>query len=164
MGWGRLGAAIVLGCVGFTTPAGQGYDPLCVEPGRFKTTEETAIDKRAGGRVWQRRVSERLPQPEAARHCAELVIEGARGFRLPTPEELGSLRYKAGGLFGGGGSRHDCIPAIDQAAFPETPAAEFWTSRVMADGTGWYVGFDDGRLHRDVLSDPLWVRCVRDGR
>lgn len=144
-----------------TCPPGE-CDPLCVEPGRYRTTPELVVDRRNHGRMWQRRVTERLPHAEARRYCADLVIDGMRGFRLPAPEELGSLRYKAGGLFGGGSSRHYCIPSIDQAAFPETPAAEFWTSRVMPDGTAFYMGFDDGRMHRDVVSDALWVRCVRD--
>jgi hypothetical protein len=135
-------------------------DPLCVEVGRYATTRELVFDRAHPGRVWQRRVSERLPHADAARYCASLTISGVRGFRLPAPAELGSLRYKAGGLFGG--SRHFCVPSIDQAAFPETPAAEFWTSKVMADGTALYMGFDDGRIHRDVVSDALWVRCVRE--
>jgi hypothetical protein len=166
-----LCAAMVLASAGAAAAGGGavvpcaavGSDPLCVEPGRYRATEETVVDLRAGGRVWQRHATERLPHPEARRYCAGLTLQGQGGFRLPSPEELSSLRYKPGGLFGGGSSRHYCIPSIDQVAFPETPAAEFWTARVMADGTAWYVGFDDGRSHRDVQSDPLWVRCVRDG-
>ena len=146
-----------------TCVAGE-HDPLCVEHGRYRTTHELVVDTRNDGRVWQRRVTARLPHAEARQYCQELVIEGEGGFRLPAPQELGSLRYKAGGLFGGGRSRHYCIPSIDQAAFPETPPAEFWTSRVMADGTAWYMGFDDGRMHRDVVDDALWVRCVRGPR
>jgi hypothetical protein len=38
----------------------------------------------------------------------------------------------------------------------------FWTSKTMPDGTAWYVGFDDGRVKRDVKDDALWVRCVHD--
>ncbi|MFT3774675.1 MAG: DUF1566 domain-containing protein [Minicystis sp.] len=171
-GW--LCAASFLGCLGFTEPTSgeradsfQGAildaDPLCVEPGRFSMTQELVVDKRNDNRVWQRRVSERLPHAEAVRYCANLVLEGSRGFRLPSPQEIGTLKLKAGGLFGGRG-RHYCVPSIDQAAFPETPAAEFWTSRIMPDGTAWYMGFDDGRMHRDDVNDPLWVRCVRDAR
>jgi hypothetical protein len=132
-----------------------------VEVGRYEVTAEVVLDRQHEGRYWQRRVSERLPQREAARYCEQLSVGGFGGFRLPTPEELRSLRYKPGGLFGG--HRHYCVPSIDQAAFPETPAAEFWTSRVAPDGTGWYVGFDDGRSHRDAVTDPLWVRCVGGG-
>jgi hypothetical protein len=147
------------------TACGAGEcDPLCVEPGRYRVTAELVVDTHHDGRQWQRRATMKLPHAEAQRYCADLEIEGQRGFRLPAPEELGSLRYKAGGLFGGGRSRHYCVPSIDQAAFPETPAAEFWTSRVMPDGTAYYLGFDDGRMHKDVVTDALWVRCVRDGR
>jgi hypothetical protein len=133
-------------------------DPLCVDMGRYRVTRDTVTDRQTG-LVWQRRVDMRLPQPEAVRYCADLVLEGARGFRLPTAQELSGVRYKPGGLFGGG--HHYCIPCIDQVAFPETPADAFWTSRTAPDGRGWYVGFDDGRAHWDVQSDPLWVRCVR---
>lgn len=143
-----------------SAPASGERDPLCVEPGRYRVTQEVAVDQRSGGRAWQRRVDHRLPQAEAARYCAGVVLDGMGGFRLPTPEELGSLRYKPGGLFGG--HRHYCVPCLDQEAFPETPAAEFWTSATSADGLGWYVGFDDGRKKKDAVDDALWVRCVRD--
>jgi len=154
--------AVALGASGFvdsrTASADPGSDPVCIEPGRYRSAPEMVTDLQNGNRLWQRRVAVRLSQPEAARYCADLVVGGVRGFHLPSPEELGSLRFKAGGLFGG--HKHYCVPSIDQDAFPETPAAEFWTSRTSADGTGWYVGFDDGRVHKDVQTDALWVRCV----
>lgn len=137
-------------------------DPLCVDAGRYTVTPEIVVDTQAADMRWQRLVTARLPQPDALRYCANLALAGIHGWRLPSPQELSGIRYKPGGLFGGGSSRHYCIPCVDQAAFPETPAALFWTSRVNADGTAWYVGFDDGRMHRDTLRDPLWVRCVHD--
>jgi hypothetical protein len=137
-------------------------DPRCVDVGRYAVTSEIVEDRRDTHRLWQRRVSARLSQPEAVRYCAGLSLEGVGGWRLPAPEELLGIRYRPGGLFGGGSSRHYCIPSIDQAAFPETPADLFWTSREGADDTAWYVGFDDGRTHRDTRSDQLWVRCVHD--
>ena len=159
----RAGSALALAASALALAGGLGAvdrDPLCVEVGRYQSTGEVVIDRRNSGRMWQRRVDQRLSQPEAERYCAGVVLDGLRGFRLPTPDELGSLRYKAGGLFGGG--RHYCIPCLDQEAFPETPAAEFWTSGTAPDGLGWYVGFDDGRKHKDVREDALWVRCVRE--
>jgi|HubBroStandDraft_6_1064221.scaffolds.fasta_scaffold454696_2 hypothetical protein len=134
-------------------------DPLCVDVGRYKVTQETVTDTQSGF-VWQRDVGERMAQPDAVRYCEGLVIEGAGGFRLPTPPELAGIRYKPGGLFGGG--HHYCIPCVDQVAFPDTPPDLFWTSRTATDGTAWYVGFDDGRSHRDDQSDALWVRCVHE--
>ncbi len=137
-------------------------DPLCVDAGRYTVTREIVDDTQRGHALWQRLVTERLPQPDAVRYCADLTLEGLGGWRLPSPLELNTIRYKPGGLFGGGHSRHYCVPCVDQAAFPETPAALFWTSRSNADDTAWYVGFDDGRMHRDVRTEPLWVRCVHD--
>jgi Protein of unknown function (DUF1566) len=137
-------------------------DPLCVDTGRYTVTPEVVEDTQTGHTLWQRVVSTRLPQPDALRYCTALTLDGLRGWRLPSPVELNGIRYKPGGLFGGGHSRHYCIPCIDQAAFPETPAALFWTSRTNGDDTAWYVGFDDGRSHRDDIREPLWVRCVHD--
>jgi hypothetical protein len=137
-------------------------DPLCVDAGRYLVTDEVVEDTHGDHRSWQRRASVRLPWDEAVAYCASLTLDGLGGWRLPTPVELGTIRYRPGGLFGGGKSAHYCIPCVDQAAFPETPADQFWTSRRMPDDTAWYVGFDDGRSHRDTRTDPLWVRCTRD--
>ncbi len=139
-------------------------DPLCVEPGRYRVTEEVVEDGANGGRLWQRHATEPLPWDEAMSYCDAAAIGGLRGWRLPTPNELQSIRYKPGGLFGEARTRHYCIPSIDQAAFPDTPPDFFWTSRRMPDDTAWYVGFDDGRTHRDTRSTPHWVRCTHDPR
>jgi hypothetical protein len=139
-----------------------GCDPLCVDPGRYRVTDATVDDTADAHRLWQRRVTARLPWEDAVQYCASLTLEGMSGFRLPTPAELQGIRYRPGGLFGEPRTHHYCVPSIDQAAFPETPADEFWTSRRMPDDTAWYVDFADGRSHRDTRSDPLWVRCTRD--
>jgi hypothetical protein len=158
-----LAGAVVAAPHGSTAECVPGAcDPLCVDVGRYAVTREIVEDRVEDHRLWQRLVSVRLSQPEAARYCAGLSLEGISGWRLPTPKELQSIRHKPGGLFGGGSSRHYCVPSIDQAAFPETPADLFWTSRVDSGDTAWYVGFDDGRTHRDVSSDSLWVRCTHD--
>jgi hypothetical protein len=142
--------------------AASACDPLCVDGGRYRVTPGVVDDTKSDDRLWQRRVSVRLTHPEAVAYCADLTLDGLGGWRLPSPVELNSIRYKPGGLFGGGSSRHYCIPSVDQAAFPETPADQFWTSRANADDTAWYVGFDDGRMHRDTRTAELWVRCVHD--
>jgi len=165
---GVLGVAGLLSALAATgepeprSCAAGACDPLCVDVGRYAVRGEIVVDLRDGERAWQRRASERLPHAEAARYCASLVLDGVGGFRLPSREELFGLRYKPGGLFGGGPSRHYCVPSIDQEAFPETPPAEFWTGSTLPDDTAWYVDFGDGRMHRDTRSDPLWVRCVHD--
>jgi hypothetical protein len=164
---GVLGAASVMSAITITgEPAvagcsAEGCDPLCIEIGRYQVRGEVVVDGRDHDRLWQRRATEQLPHPDAARYCAALALDDVTGWRLPSPGELSGLRYKPGGLFGGHG-RHYCIPSIDQEAFPETPAAEFWTAETSGYDTARYVDFADGRTHRAVQSDPLWVRCVRD--
>jgi hypothetical protein len=138
-------------------------DPLCVEAGRYRVIDHVVEDTSAENRLWQRAAVARLPWDDAEDYCATLTLDGLEGFRLPSPDELQGIRYDPGGLFGDASSRHYCVPSIDQSAFPDTPADEFWTSLTMPDGTAWYVDFADGRSHRDTLSDPFWVRCTRDG-
>jgi hypothetical protein len=126
-------------------------------------TPALVADTANGERLWQRHAEVQLAWEDAARYCADLTLEGETGFRLPSQDELSSIRYRPGGLFGGGAAEHYCVPAIDQAAFPDTPADQTWTSQRELDGSAWYVDFADGRAHREDRSTPLWVRCVRAG-
>jgi hypothetical protein len=174
---GLVRSAVVVGSIAWLAPAmGDGRapcvsapeclpgicDPLCVEVGRYRVTEEVVDDTGIDHRLWQRRAVVSLPWDEAVLYCQHLTLDGLGGWRLPSPAELANIRYKPGGLFGGMGHRHYCVPSIDQAAFPETPADPFWTSRRMADDTAWYVDFADGRSHRDTRSEGHWVRCTHD--
>jgi hypothetical protein len=138
-------------------------DPVCVESGRYRATTQLVTDTAQGNRVWQRHVEARLPWEDAVAYCTNLTLEGDHGFRLPSPDELSGIRYRPGGLFGGAGSEHYCVPSIDQAAFPDTPSDQTWTSARETDDSAWYVDFADGRSHREVRTEALWVRCVRDG-
>jgi Protein of unknown function (DUF1566) len=165
-GHGIIAGADEIGDDGTVDPGGEctgSCDPLCVDAGRYRVIDHLVEDTSAGSRLWQRAVGARLPWVDAEDYCAALTLDGLEGFRLPSPDELRGIRYDPGGLFGEASSRHYCVPSIDQSAFPDTPAREFWTSLTMPDDTAWYVDFADGRSHRDTLSDPLWVRCTRDG-
>jgi hypothetical protein len=135
-------------------------DLLCVQAGRYTVNDEVVRDLQTA-LVWQREVVANLPHADAATYCAGLQLGGMSGWRLPSTDELNAIRYKPGGLFGGDPAQY-CVPCIDQAAFPETPVDRFWSSKIADVDTAWYVGFDDGRMHRDVLDDALWVRCVHD--
>lgn len=81
---------------------------------------------------------------------------GQTGWRLPTHIELLSLLDL--GRTG---------PAINVAAFPGTPAEEFWSaSLVVGSATyAWSVGFDTGGTGGTTrASGSNRVRCVRSGR
>jgi hypothetical protein len=134
----------------------------CVEPGRYIVEDGVIADQQNGGRRWQRATDGELrTQPEALAYCEALALGGQGGWRLPTVQELGTLKLRPSGLSGG---PQYCYPSIDHEAFPGTPGAEFWTSTTRpAAGDALETGFDDGRTHPATLETPFNVRCVHDG-
>ncbi len=88
---------------------------------------------------------------EAHDFCAGLKLGGKR-WRLPTVMELWSLVDLG----------HP-EPTIDPAAFPDTPAENFWTSSRYLDSPtlAWSIGFEGGAKHGHRADLALRVRCVR---
>jgi hypothetical protein len=107
--------------------------------------------------VWQRDVSENTCSwTEANDYCSSLPLAGG-GWRLPTRIELVSLVDFTKAAPG---------PTIDEAAFPNTPSEEFWSSSLVAEtvaGTtfAWYVYFSSGATSEYELFVKSRVRCVR---
>jgi len=122
------------------------FEP-CSE-GRFAAAGQQVVDCR-DRLVWQKTPpSQGLAWVQAGAYCAGL----SGGWRLPTVEELGGLLDKCGGS-----------PTIDHEAFPDAPAAPFWTSSVDAGhpGRAWLVSFSIGTFTRNEKSGQYRVRCVR---
>ena len=119
----------------------------------------TVTDTRTG-LVWQRDGSGSRPNcvenpycmwPEAQAYCAGLTLDGS-GWRLPTLTELPSIAdFTVAG------------PAINQIAFPNTPAEVFWTSSPYAGSSGyaWLGSFNYGGAESADVSNSYRVRCVR---
>ena len=89
-------------------------------------------------------------------YCGQLKV-GARlatkkSWRVPTLVELLTLVDEGA-----------AAPMIDRSAFPDTPAAPFWSSSTFANGSelGWYVRFDQGSGLYGRLLEAFRVRCVR---
>jgi hypothetical protein len=91
---------------------------------------------------------------EAQAYCASLALGGVSGWRLPAVKELFTIVQ-----FGAAG------PAIDDTAFPNTPADCFWTSSpdTSTPGNVWCVDFRKGDSLGDVGNSNS-VRCVRGSR
>ena len=131
----------------------------CMTIGRYDVAGAAVID-RTDGMIWQRDVvPQRLTQPQAIAYCASLELESRHDWRLPEAGELVNIRLLAGLIKGGPGY---CVPSIDQVAFPDTPADEFWTATRRPEEQGVYTDFADGRSHFADPSLPLHVRCVHD--
>ena len=88
--------------------------------------------------TWQRDIGAvaAMNQMEAVHYCAALGLTGKR-WRLPTIVELWSI-VDIG---------HE-YPMIDQVAFPDTPAENFWasSSHLGSPNLAWSVSFDSNRL------------------
>jgi Protein of unknown function (DUF1566) len=115
--------------------------------------------------TWQRSVdSNEYTWASAKDYCASLALAGG-GWRVPSVKELATLVDV--GVPQPGFSQAE--PAIDSAAFPDTPAAEFWSSSASDSGKTWMVDFlvsqnswGSGILvYTDAKTDPERVRCVR---
>lgn len=80
------------------------------------------------------------------------LAQAASGWRLPNVKELTSIADK--------GCRS---PAIDSAAFPNTPSSWFWTSSsyLSIAGDAWGVLFDYGLIRHLYRVNSQAVRLVR---
>jgi hypothetical protein len=120
---------------------------------------ETVIDTLTG-LMWQRAWSESPGTgswQSAADHCEDLFWAGRGDWRLPTLQEMAGLLHYG-----------RSSPAIEQAAFPDTPPASFWTSSpaivTIASGRYWTVDFRHGvNLFAGKNENSRRVRCVRGG-
>jgi hypothetical protein len=103
---------------------------------------------------WQRDVdSAALSWSDASRYCTELKLAGGK-FRLPTRIELLSVVDDTANR-----------PTIDADAFPNTPAAKFWSASPFAGDaeSAWLVNFDFGTgfVFAGAMDEKHRVRCVR---
>jgi hypothetical protein len=122
-------------------------------PFDYDTSTAGIVVDKVTGLTWQQTVdADTLTQPDAAALCSSLTLAGFSDWRLPTRIELISLidDTRVG-------------PAIDEAAFPDTPGTFFWTSTVVANDPGsvWGVAFDNGYTNSSDLGEHYRVRCVR---
>ncbi len=107
------------------------------------------------GLMWQRTISlSYFRWGDAQIYCRDLVYGGFDDWRLPSRVELVSI------------TDHSVLypaPAIDSAAFPNTPPEAFWTKSYLDIAYIWAVSFSAGEVLQfdHMLDSQLRVRCVR---
>jgi Protein of unknown function (DUF1566) len=109
------------------------------------------VTDRRTGLIWQHPANvSTYTWDQAASYCRGLRIGGSGGFRVPTLKELMTLIDP---------TRRN--PAIDIAAFPNTPSEWFWTASNRASAGPAAVSFATGGSGFSRATDVLRVRCVR---
>ena len=122
----------------------------------FDTHTSGVVLDRVTGLSWQREPAGKLLTfADARRNCDELTLASHDDWRLPSRIELASILDLT-----------RTQPAINVAAFPNTPSDWFWTSSVAAGDpqAAWYVYFYFGYPKTDLVSNQFSVRCVRAAR
>lgn len=113
----------------------------------------------AYGMTWQNGACEGSPTYFMWYEALPVAEQQARGkqrvWRLPNVKELASLL-----------DRTRINQAIDDAAFPNTPNAPFWSASPYAADAfyAWEVNFFDGAVYYSYLEDLAAIRLVRDGQ
>lgn len=94
---------------------------------------------------------------DALSYCNTLALAGHTDWRLPNVKVLHSILDVT----------KPTAPAVDLTYFPDTEAAEYWTSTTFVDTTtyAWYVQFAPVLTMTSPLSKDqmVHVRCVRGG-
>jgi murein DD-endopeptidase MepM/ murein hydrolase activator NlpD len=125
-----------------------------LEFGHFRDNGDGTIIDVTTGIMWQQTETKAMTWEKALAFCENLNLGGHHDWRLPNIRELSSLVDDG---------RHD--PSINTAYFPGCRPAEYWSSTTNAlyPAFGWYVGFDDGRVHGGGEKGRChYVRAVRN--
>ena len=126
------------------------------------TASSDIVTDNISGLIWQRNLPETYNTCEnsiacnyqqAINYCSNLSYAGFSDWRLPTPEEFGTIKD-----FGS-------VPAIDTEKFPipSTTTKTFWTETpvVNSSNRSWIVNFVNGETTSEKNSAAAYVRCVR---
>jgi hypothetical protein len=129
-------------------PHAQADEPSC----RYSLTTDTVLDNDTG-LIWQRNVhTTSIIWDNAKQYCSDLSLGGSNDWRLPTIHELQTIMDVR--LYN---------PAIDPAAFPNTPPEQFWSSSLYAGnpGSAWFAHFIGFDVATASVGNSYRVRCVR---
>jgi len=130
----------------------RGAPPNCSSQ-RYSFPGDGTVHDATTGLTWSQNVTadQYLSWNDAATYCSTL----GTGWRLPGPAELESLVDLT--------KQGPPKAPIDEAAFPDTPADNFWanSAEVGNSGLAWYVAFVHGHIDAVDVTLNYWVRCVR---
>jgi hypothetical protein len=127
-------------------------------PELYDSSSAAIVVDKVTGLNWQRTVPvNSYTLADATTYCASLILATQGGWRVPSVIELQSIADDEAA------DPTNMIPAIDAAAFPNTPDETFWTSTPVAGvpGTQWGVEFETGTMGQLIAGSTARLRCVR---
>ncbi|HEX6277045.1 MAG TPA: DUF1566 domain-containing protein [Polyangiaceae bacterium] len=166
-----LAAGGLVACSGNGPPRPDGVAPFPMpnppasglpNPQSYRTSAEGLVLDEVTGLEWQGGVdrsstdSSGFTWQDAVDHCDELEQGGYDDFRLPNRIELVSILDPS-----------TTEPAIDEDAFPETPAETYWTGTSVASDpelSAYSASLVVGDTGSSLKTEERAVRCVRDAR
>jgi hypothetical protein len=129
-------------------------------PEGYTDNQDGTVSDKVTGLMWQQTISSAtFAQAAAVQYCPTLTLGGHSDWRLPSIIELASLID-----FSVPGTTVNPVGAISGGAFPNTPAASFWSANVEIDTLGgayFSVNFADGSTNAQGSGVADYVRCVR---
>ena len=144
--------------------------PVFAGDNRFIVTRKTVEDKRTG-LIWTRAGDlDKLDWNGASdlvKKLNEKEFAGAKDWRLPSREELGTLTsyaVKAGFI---GGTQADApYQLFNKIGFNDVQPCWYWTSSINDNNTdsAWVVGMHNGTLRRESKESDFCVWPVRGGK
>ncbi len=95
---------------------------------------------------------------DAIDHCYKSEVGGRGGWRLPTIEELGSLKDTV--------NTNPALPSGHPFDTDAVKSTVYWSSTTKALNTSfaWNVIFNDGTVHAFSKQSDSFVWCVRSGQ
>ncbi|MBW1744407.1 MAG: DUF1566 domain-containing protein [Deltaproteobacteria bacterium] len=125
-----------------------------LEFGHFRDNGDGTVTDITTGLMWQQTEAKAMTWERALAYCEKLALAGYTDWKLPNIRELSSLLSDS------------CQePSIDKAHFPGCRPSHYWSSTTNAlyPTFGWYVGFEDGRVHGGgEKGRRSYVRAVRN--
>jgi Protein of unknown function (DUF1566) len=122
-------------------------------PQSYDTTNPDFVVDKVTGLTWSGVLQKQFDWDDAQTACPALNYGGYADWRLPTAIELGSIVNLSDSPF----------QSVDTTVFPNSPVDDYWTSTHWGNNGGWYIDFSDGAPKSQIVTDTMYVRCVRGG-
>lgn len=105
------------------------------------------------GLEWQYETPGKMTWHQAREYATSLLLDGKKGWRIPTVAELESLLDRTKARSDGRPIMREDVPFRDELPY--------WSSNSVHSGSAWIVHFDGAYILSYYKWNTYYVRCVR---